>query len=134
MTAPGHSGSLPITPGSLTFTYGVWAGNVTVNALDPNVVLRLDNGAGAFGASNSFAVQAGPVAGFQWSTLPSSEYQGVSFPVTVTATDAHGYTASGFNGMVGLAATPPPPRSPTAPAPTPRASPWIRIITRSATR
>ena len=46
LTALGHSGSLPITPESLTFTSGVWTGNVTVNALDPNVVLRLDNGTG----------------------------------------------------------------------------------------
>ena len=102
LTAAGQSGSLPMTPESVTFTSGVWTGNVTVNALDPNVVLRLDNGAGAFGTSNSFVVQAGPVAGFQWSTIPSSAYQGVSFPVTVTATDAHGYTASSYNGTVGL--------------------------------
>ena len=89
-------------PRRSTFVSGVWTGNVTVNAVDPTVTLHVANGTGAAGTSNTFATQAGPVASFQYSTIPSPEYQNVAFPVTLTAKDANGYTATGFNGTVNL--------------------------------
>lgn len=73
LTAVGQSGSLPVTPASITFVAGVWTGNVTVNALDPNVTLHVHNGAGQTGTSGSFAVQYGPLAGYQWSTIASPQ-------------------------------------------------------------
>ena len=68
----------------------------------PTVTLYVDNGAEIIGASNTFAAQAGAVAGFQWSTIASPEYQNVAFPVTLTATDANGYTVTGYNGAATL--------------------------------
>ena len=102
LTASGSSGSLPITPTSATFASGVWTGNVTINAVDPTVTLHVDAGAGVVGTSNAFAVQAGPMASLQWSTVASPEYQNNPFPVTLTAKDANGYTATGFNGPATL--------------------------------
>jgi hypothetical protein len=102
LTATGSAGSLPITPTSVTFAAGVWTGSVSVNAVDPTVTLHVDNGAGIVGASNTFVVQSGPVASFQYSTIPSPEYQNVAFPVTLTAKDANGYTVTGFNGTATL--------------------------------
>jgi methionine-rich copper-binding protein CopC len=102
LAATGSGGSLPVSPASVTFASGVWTGSVTVNAVDPAAVLQLNNGAGATAASNAFAVQAGPLAGFQWSPIASPQAHGVPFPVTLTAKDANGYTATGFNGTATL--------------------------------
>ena len=102
LTAAGHSGALPVTPTSVTFVSGVWTGNVTVNGVDPSVSLQLSNGAGIASTSGTFAVQPGPLAAFQWSTVASPQYQTGPFPETLTATDAHGYTATGFNGTLNV--------------------------------
>ena len=98
----GQSGSLPVTPASITFVAGVWTGNVTVDALDPNVTLHVHNGAGQTGTSGSFAVQYGPLAGYQWSTIASPQAQGTPLPATLTAKDAHGFTVTDFSGAVTL--------------------------------
>ena len=102
LSGSGSSGSLPITPTSVTFVSGVWTGNVTVNAVDPTVALQVNNGAGAVGTSSTFATQSGPLASLQWSTIASPENQNVPFPVTLTAKDANGYTVSSFNGSANL--------------------------------
>ena len=102
LSAAGHGGALSIGPTSVTFVSGVWTGNVAVNAVDPTVTLHVANAAGAAGTSSTFATQAGPVASFQYSTIPSPEYQNVAFPVTLTAKDANGYTATGFSGTANL--------------------------------
>ncbi|MGO9115920.1 MAG: dockerin type I domain-containing protein [Thermoguttaceae bacterium] len=102
LTASGQSGSLPVTPTSITFASGVWMGNVAVNAVDPTVTLHLSNGAGQTATSGSFAVQYGALASFQWSTIASPQTQGTPFPVTLTAKDANGFTVSDFTGAVTL--------------------------------
>ncbi len=102
LTGSDQAGSQPIPPTSVTFISGVWMGNVAVNAVDPGVMLQIVNEAGQAGTSNEFAVQPGPVATYQWSTIASPQTQGVSFPATVTALDAHGFTATSFTGTVSL--------------------------------
>ncbi|MCE5268513.1 MAG: M36 family metallopeptidase [Planctomycetaceae bacterium] len=102
LAASGTSGSLPITPSSVTFASGVWTGNVAVNAVDAATTLHLDNGVGIAGTSNTFAMQPGPLASFQWSTVVSPEYKNVPFSATLTAKDANGFTATDFNGTVGI--------------------------------
>ena len=102
LTATGQAGALSVSPTTVTFSSGTWTGNVTVNAVDPTVQLRLNNGNGANSTSNLFATQAGPVASFQWSTIPSPESENVAFPVTLTAKDANGYTATPYNGSAAL--------------------------------
>jgi uncharacterized repeat protein (TIGR01451 family) len=102
LTAAGQAGTLGISPTTVTFATGTWTGNVTVNAVDPTVTLTATSSTGATGTSNVFATQAGPVASFQWSTIASPEYENVPFPVTVTAKDANGYTATGYSGTANL--------------------------------
>ena len=98
LTATGQGGSLPVTPTSITFVAGVWTGSVAVDAVDPNARLHVSNGAGQTGTSGSFALPCGPLAGFQWSTIASSQTQGAPFPVTLTATDANGFPVTTFTG------------------------------------
>ncbi len=102
LSATGQAGSLSITPTTVTFVNGTWTGNVTVNAADPTVTLHLANAAGAMGTSNVFAIQAGAVASFQWGAIVSPQSENIAFPVTLTAKDANGYTATGFNGSTAL--------------------------------
>ena len=71
LTATGQSGSLPISPASITLVDGMWTGNVTVHAVDPTVTLHASNGAGQTATSGNFAVQYGPLAAFQWSAIAS---------------------------------------------------------------
>ena len=56
LTAAGQSGTLPITPTSVTFASGTWTGNVTVGAADPAAVLTVADGLGHTGSSNPFVV------------------------------------------------------------------------------
>ena len=102
LTATGQGGSLSVSPTSVTFTSGVWTGNVTVNAVDPTVTLHVTDPIAGAGASGTFATQPGPVASFQWSTVASTEYENIPFPVTVTAKDTNGDTATGYSGTANL--------------------------------
>jgi len=100
--ASGDSGSLPLSPSSCAFAAGGWTGSVTVGAVDTNVVLTADDGAGHTGASNTFEVTHGPLDHFQWSTISSPQYENLPFEVTLTALDAHGFTVTSFNDTVNL--------------------------------
>ncbi len=102
LTATGQAGALSISPTTVTFSSGMWTGNVTVNAVDPTVQLRLNNGNGATSTSNLYATTAGPMASFQWSTITSPKSENVAFPVTITAEDANGYTATSYTGSAAL--------------------------------
>ncbi len=102
LTGAYESGSAAIPPTTVNFSGGKWMGSVTVAALDPAVTLHVDNGAGSAGSSNAFAIQPGSVASYHWSTIASPQSQGVSFPATVTALDANGFTVTGFTGSVSL--------------------------------
>ncbi len=102
LIATGQAGTLSISPATVTFVDGTWTGNVTVNAVDPTVSLKLSNGGGQAGTSNTFATQPGPATQFQWSTISSPQYATVPFSATITAEDSHGYPATSFNGSATL--------------------------------
>ena len=53
LSASGQSGSLAITPTSVTFASGVWTGSVLVDRVDPSATLRATSGTGATGTSNA---------------------------------------------------------------------------------
>jgi hypothetical protein len=102
LSATGQAGSaIPITPATATFAAGVWTGNVTVNSVDPAVTLR-GVASGVTGDSNAFEVQPGAVASFQWGNVPSPLQANQDFPATLTAQDANGFTATGYNGTATL--------------------------------
>ncbi|MCY2927241.1 MAG: LEPR-XLL domain-containing protein, partial [Planctomycetota bacterium] len=71
LSAAGNGGAISVTPASTTaFVYGVWRGNVTVNAVDTNVVLTASDGAGHTVASNAFnVVVPSEIHGSQWCDL-----------------------------------------------------------------
>ena len=102
LAGAGLGGAVPVTPSDCTFVSGVWTGDVTVGAVDNGIVLTIDDGAGHVGNSNAFDIHSGPLAGFQWSTIATPQYQNIPFTVTLTAVDANGYTVTDFNGMTDL--------------------------------
>jgi hypothetical protein len=110
LSAAGSKGSLSMTPTSVTFSSGKWTGNVTVNGVDPTVTLTANAGGGIVDSSNPFALQAGPVASFQISSVASPQTAGAAFSETITAEDVNGYTANyngtaNLNGFIGTATT-----------------------------
>ena len=95
-----------VSPSSVTFSSGVWTGNVTVSTLDPAATLQLSNVAGATGISNSFAVVAQtqvasttPASGGIL-TLPSPLTYDVSFsrPITPSSVTTSSLVLSGISG------------------------------------
>ena len=102
LSAVGRGGALPVSPDSCAFVDGLWTGSVTIDAVDSDVVLTLDDGAGNAGASNSFDVVAGPAASFEWSTIASPQYENGLIAATLIAKDVNGYTATNFNGTAAL--------------------------------
>ncbi len=87
----------------IVFVDGEWTGEVAVQGVDTNVVLNVQDGHGHTGSSNAFDVIAGAVDHFEWSTISSPQYVDIPVPVTLTAVDANGFTATGFAGDVDLA-------------------------------
>ncbi|HSV12730.1 MAG TPA: FG-GAP-like repeat-containing protein [Tepidisphaeraceae bacterium] len=107
LTAAGQAGSEPVTPSGAAFTAGVWTGSITLTVADAAVALTMTSG-GIAGASSSFAVQAGAVAGFTWGAVSTPQIANVPFGQTITAKDANGNTVTSYNGTVtlsGLAGT-----------------------------
>ncbi|MBN1852589.1 MAG: hypothetical protein JW829_07685, partial [Pirellulales bacterium] len=100
--AVGDSGALPVMPSDCVIVAGVWNGDITIDAVDANAVLTVDDGAGHVANSNAFDVSYGPLDHFQWSTINSPQYQNTPFEVTVTAVDAHGYRVIDFDDTVEL--------------------------------
>ena len=106
LTAVGQSGSLSISPTSVTFVSGVWTGNVTVNAVDPSATLHLTTGTGATGASNAFTVynelqvvSTTPAAGGTF-TLPGPCTYDVTFnePINPSSVATSSLVLSGISG------------------------------------
>ena len=102
LTGAGESGAVPVEPTAASFESGVWTHDVTVHAVDTDVVLTADDGLGHSGQSDPFDVVCGPLATFGWSTVSSPQQVDVPFGVTITATDAHGYTVAEFSDTVEL--------------------------------
>jgi hypothetical protein len=103
LTGSGAGGTDSITPTATTaFSNGVWTGNVTVNSIDSNVVLTVNDGAGHTGTSNAFNVAVGPLHHFSWSTVASPQIVNTAFNTTVTAQDCVNNTVTDFAGTANL--------------------------------
>ena len=74
-SASGQAGVVPVSPTSVTFTAGVWTGNVTLTLADPTVALAINSG-GQSATSNSFVVQAGAVSTFTGGRCPATDRWG----------------------------------------------------------
>jgi hypothetical protein len=94
---------MPVAPtATAAFSSGQWTGTVSVNGLDTNVVLTVDDGAGHTGTSIAFDVTHGPLDHFTWDPVASPQYGEVPFGVTVTAKYANDYTVTDFTGTTQL--------------------------------
>lgn len=94
-----------VSPTSVTFTNGVWTGNVTLTTPNPSVVLTCyDPSTGAMGTSNSFQVTGG-VESFRFSAVSSPQYKNENIYITIQAVDINGDIVTGFNGTVNLSST-----------------------------
>ena len=104
--ATGVGGTLVVSPSSITFSSGVWTGNVTVGTADPAAVLKLNNGQGATGTSSPIDVYAPlqvastnpPVGGVL--TVGASETLNVTFnqPVMPSSVTTSSLVLSGITG------------------------------------
>lgn len=90
-----------VSPSSVSFSNGVWTGLVTITRSWTGNTLTV-TGVGKSGTSNAFTVYAGPVHSFQIAMISTPQTAGVPFPVTITAKDAYGNTATEFNHSVTL--------------------------------
>lgn len=89
------------SPSSISFSNGVWTDSVTITRTGIDNTLTV-TGMGKSGTSSAFHVYSGPVHSFQISLIPTPQTAGISFPVTITAKDAYGNTATQFNRSVNL--------------------------------
>ena len=101
LSAVGQAGDLPVTPAVLNFVSGIANANVTLTTADPAVVLTTTSG-GSSGSSNAFVLQAGAVAGFTWGPVSTPQIANLPFGETLTAKDANGNIATGFNGTANI--------------------------------
>ncbi|MDI6860655.1 MAG: stalk domain-containing protein [Caldisericia bacterium] len=94
-----------ISPTNITFTNGVWTGNVTLTTPNPSVVITCyDPSTSAMGTSNSFQVTGG-VESFKFSTIASPQYKNENIYISIQAIDVNGDIVTGFNGTVNLSST-----------------------------
>lgn len=94
-----------ISPTNITFTNGVWTGNITLTTPNPSVVLTcFDPSTSAMGTSNAFQVTGG-VENFRFSSISSPQYKNENIYITIQAVDVNGDIVTGFNGTVNLSST-----------------------------
>ena len=89
----------------ITFSGGVWSGQIAVNGVDSGVRVEVAQGTEAESHSNSFAVVSGPVVELAFAPLPSTEYSDVPFEVTLSAVDENGFVAGDYAQTFTLQAT-----------------------------
>ncbi|HUT11792.1 MAG TPA: lamin tail domain-containing protein, partial [Thermoguttaceae bacterium] len=103
LTGAGTQGAAAVHPAIVSgFVNGRWTGSVTLDTVDTDVVLTVDDGAGHAGASNAFDVLPGATDHFAFETIESPQYVNVPLNVTLTARDAGGHVVAAFNGAVNL--------------------------------
>jgi len=102
--AASPSGKAPSYPASVTFTAGVGMASIKLyDAQSTTLKVRESTVEGSIeGATGSFAVKAGATKKFIVAT-PSEQEAGVSFDVTLTATDEYGNTATSYSGAKTIA-------------------------------
>ncbi len=104
-TLSASTGPGTITPTNITFTNGVWTGNVTLTTPNPSVVITCyDASTSAMGTSNAFQVTGG-VESFKFSTITSPQYKNENIYISIQAVDVNGDIVTGFNGTVNLSST-----------------------------
>lgn len=86
------------------FVTGLWASAVTVYDADTNIRLIVNDGAGHVGTSVAFTVTAAVLDHFTWGSVPSPQYVGTPFAVTVVALDAVSNILNQFTDTVPLTA------------------------------
>ncbi len=104
-TLSASTGPGTISPTNITFTNGVWTGNVTLTTPNPSVVITcFDSSTSAMGTSNAFQLTGG-VESFKFSSITSPQYKNENIYITIQAVDVNGQIVTGFNGTVNLAST-----------------------------
>jgi hypothetical protein len=88
-------------PASITFASGLWNGSMTITRSYTGNSLTVTGG-GKSGTSNEFTVRPAGVASFVIGLIGSPKAAGIAFPVTITALDAYGNTATGFTATAAL--------------------------------
>ena len=97
------SGTVPISPvTSGSFVNGVWAGNISVDAIASRVTISADDGNRHIGTSNLFDVGYGPLDHFAWSSIASPQLVDNPFTITLTAQDIGNNPAASFSGSANL--------------------------------
>jgi len=94
-----NSGSLSPTI-SQNFVSGEWTGNVTITKSIIDNIINI-SGSGKSGQSNKFNVIAAGLHHFVIGTI-TTQAAGKPFPITVTAQDNYGNTATQFTGQVDI--------------------------------
>lgn len=89
------------TPNTVHFSAGQWNGNETITRSLIGNSLTVTGG-GKSGTSNSFDVRPAAAQSFEIGLIGSPKNAGIGFPITITAKDAFGNTATGFNGTVSI--------------------------------
>ena len=89
------------TPNTIHFSAGQWNGNETITRSSPGNSMTVTGG-GKSGLSNSFDVRPAAIQSFEIGLIGSPKNAGIGFPVTITAKDAFGNTATGFNGTISI--------------------------------
>jgi hypothetical protein len=104
LTVQDGAAPLDVTPSTISdFTDGVANASVIVEDLASAAVLTAtDTESGGSGTSNAFEVVTGPAATFQWSAIPLSLGVSTPFPVSLSATDRYGNTATTFTDTASL--------------------------------
>jgi len=102
LTAAAGAGTPPVTPATpVTFTNGVWTGNVTIGAAAANVTITATTTDGAVGLSNVFNVTTGgPAVSLVFAPVASPQSAGTAIPVSLFAADAAGALVNEINDVV----------------------------------
>jgi hypothetical protein len=117
-----NTGLGSITPNQVTFTNGVWTGNMTFFGAGGSVTLSCADFSSPphTGTSNSFTVNPGPFAGLQVilpgetaqggtadgkQGTPTNQIAGTAFSLTLRAVDAYWNLVPGINDSVDLSST-----------------------------
>ena len=99
----GGSNSLSASIGTVspantgTFVNGVRTLTITLTTAGSDITVTTTGG-GASGLSNSFTVNSGALASFQFAPIGSPQTAGTPFSVTITAQDAYGNTVISYTG------------------------------------
>ena len=84
---------------------GIYSTSYTPTDAGTDQVTITLNGSGISGSPFTSQVSAGSIASYDISTISSPQTAGVDFSITITALDANGNTATGYNGTANLSTT-----------------------------